>query len=120
MNWLLVALVVATASLGDILQTMRMKRHGEIRDFRPGALGRTLAAVLRSWHIPASLGLLAVSFFAFVTLLSVAELSFAVPATAAEYVLSTVLARWLLGEQVNWKRWMGAGLVGCGLGLLAL
>ena len=44
---------------------------------------------------------MAVSFFAFIALLSVADLSFAVPATAASYVLETVLAKYLLKEPVT-------------------
>ena len=36
---------------------------------------------------------MAVSFFCFLRLLSIADLSFAVPATAATYVVETVLAR---------------------------
>jgi hypothetical protein len=41
---------------------------------------------------------LAVSFFAFQALISVSELSFAVPATAATCVLETILAKYLLGS----------------------
>jgi drug/metabolite transporter (DMT)-like permease len=97
-----------------------MKRHGEIHDFRPGALGRAASALARNWVIPAAVVAMAVSFFAFLTLLSIADLSFAVPATAASYVAETLVARYLLNEQVNWKRWTGAGLVACGVLLLAL
>ena len=42
MNWLLVAIVVGATTIKDILQAIVMKRHGEIHDFRPGALGRVL------------------------------------------------------------------------------
>ena len=44
---------------------------------------------------------MAVSFFAFMNLLSVADLSFAVPATAATYVFETMLARYFLKERVT-------------------
>ena len=67
-----------------------------------------------------SVALMAVSFFAFMTLLSVADLSFAVPATAASYVLETVLARYVLKERISGKRWAGALLVACGVALVAL
>jgi len=120
MKWFLVALVVLCTALADYLQTTGMKRHGEIHDFRPGALGRAASALARNWYIPAAVATMAVSFYAFITLLSIADLSFAVPATAASYVAETLVARYLLKEQVNWKRWMGAGLVACGVALLAL
>ncbi|MGA3077403.1 MAG: hypothetical protein ABSG56_27425, partial [Bryobacteraceae bacterium] len=87
MNWLLVALIAAATTASDVLQSAAMKRHGEIRDFRPGALGRVLALLARNKLIVASVAAMTVSFFAFIALLSVADLSFAVPATAASYVL---------------------------------
>ena len=35
MNWLLVGIVVGATVMGDLLQSLEMKQHGEIRDFRP-------------------------------------------------------------------------------------
>ena len=60
-----------------------------------------------------------VSFFAFMKLMSFADLSFAVPATAATFVLETLLARLVLKERVDASRWAGAALVACGVALLA-
>jgi drug/metabolite transporter (DMT)-like permease len=112
--------IAAATTISDVLQAAAMKRHGEIRDFRPGALGRALALLARNKLIVASVAAMAVSFFAFLALLSVADLSFSVPATAASYVLETVLAKYLLKEPVTWGRWAGASLVACGVALLAL
>jgi drug/metabolite transporter (DMT)-like permease len=50
----------------------------------------------------------------------VAELSFAVPVTAVTYVLETVLAKYVLREDVSWLRWAGASLVICGVALVSL
>ena len=47
----------------------------------------------------------AVSFFSFVALLGVAELSFAVPATALGNVAKTLFAKIWLNEHVSWRRW---------------
>jgi drug/metabolite transporter (DMT)-like permease len=74
--------------------------------------------MVRNQAIIASVGCMAVSFFAFMTLLSVADVSFAVPATAASYVLETILAKFVLGERISARRWMGAVLVACGVALL--
>ncbi len=120
MKWLLVAIIVVSTTLGELLQTVAMKRHGEIRDFRPTALGRALARVARNLHVLASIAFMAVSFFAFLTLLKTADLSFAVPATAATYVLETILARYILKERISRKRWAGALMVACGVALVAL
>jgi len=120
MRWLLVAVIAAATSAADVLQAAAMKRHGEIRDFRPGAIRRALARLARNKLIAASIAAMAISFFAFITLLSVADLSFAVPATAASYVLETVLAKHVLREPVTVARWAGATLVACGVALLSL
>jgi drug/metabolite transporter (DMT)-like permease len=120
MKWLLVAVIVLATTCAELLQTFGMKNHGEIHDFRPGALGRALGRLARNPHVSASVGLMAISFFAFVALLSIAELSFAVPATAASYVLETILARYVLKERISRKRWAGALLVACGVILVAL
>jgi len=47
---------------------------------------------------------MAVSFFALMALLSIANLSFAVPATAFSYVLETALAKCLLKERICWRQ----------------
>ncbi len=120
MKWALVAVIVATTTLGEVWQAAAMKQHGEIQDFRPSAIGRVLAMLARNKYIMASFMAMAVSFFSFMALLSVADLSFAVPASAASYVTETVLAKYFLKEKVNLGRWAGAGLVACGVALLSL
>ena len=120
MKWLLVALVVMATVASDLLQSYEMKRQGEVTDFRPSALGRVFAAVLRRKLLLLAIGCMAVSFFAFLELLRIADLSFAVPATAATYVLETLLAKIVLREHVAWQRWAGAALVASGVLLLSL
>ena len=120
MKWLLVAMIVGATSIGEVLQAAGMKRHGEIHDFRPGALGRVAYAISRNGLIILSVCMMAVSFFAFMALISVADLSFSVPATAVSYVLETVLAKTVLKEHVGWHRWAGAALVCSGVAMLSL
>ena len=40
---------------------------------------------------------MAVGFFALLSLLSIADLSFAIPATAGSYMIETILAKWSSG-----------------------
>ena len=120
MKWTLVGMIVAATVAADLLQAREMKSHGEIRDFHPGRFGRALAALFQRRYLLLAILFMAVSFFAFMSLLSVADLSFAVPATAATYVVETVLARHLLKERVCFWRWTGAILVAGGVALLAL
>ena len=120
MKWLLVALMVGSTTIGEILQAAGMRRHGEIRDFRPGAVGRALALLARNRFVIGSFVAMAISFFAFMKLLSMTDLSFAVPVSAVTYAMETVLAKYILKERVNALRWTGATLVVCGVMLVSL
>ncbi len=51
--------------------------------------------------------------------LSWESLSFVLPLTAADYVLVTLLAHFLLREDVSPLRWAGSVLVACGIALVA-
>ena len=121
MRWALVSIIVGCTALGDLLQSFEMKRHVvKAEDLRPGRLGRVLAGMARRIPLVLAVFLMAISFFAFMKLLSLAELSFAVPVTAASVVLETVLARLVLKETITAHRWAGAFLVACGVALLAV
>lgn len=113
MQWLLLSIMVASTVVGDVLQSFEMKKVGESQDFRLGQLARRKYLIL-------AVAFMAVSFFAFLKLLAIADLSFAVPASAATVVLETILAKVFLKEHVDLRRWGGAGLVACGVALLAL
>jgi drug/metabolite transporter (DMT)-like permease len=119
MRWVLVGVIVACNACGDLLNTAGMKRHGEVHHFNPRALGRMALGLARNPFVIGGIASMAVAFFALMALLSVADLSFAVPATAASYLMETLLAKLLLKEHVDWRRWAGAALVACGVVLLA-
>ena len=116
--WTLVALIVAGTVAGDTLQSLEMKRHGEIH-FRGRGLGRVAANLALKKYLILAIVCMAISFFAFMTLISEADLSFAVPASAASFVFETILARIVLRERVDARRWVGAALVAGGVALLA-
>jgi drug/metabolite transporter (DMT)-like permease len=111
--WILLAVIVASTVSADLLQSREMKRQGEVRD-----LG-WLRALVRNARLILAIAFMAVSFFAFMALVQVAELSFAVPASAATLAIETVLARVVLKERVDSRRWVGACLVACGVALLS-
>jgi drug/metabolite transporter (DMT)-like permease len=120
MKWFLVLVIILSTTVGEVMQSAGMKSHGEITDFRPNALGRIAALLVRNRYIVASMLGMAVSFFAFMALVSISDLSFAVPVTAGSYVLETILAKYALKEQISFKRWASAALVLCGVVLLSL
>jgi drug/metabolite transporter (DMT)-like permease len=122
MKWLMVAIIVGSTVLADLLQSFEMKRHGEVevKDLHPGRVGRMLGGLAQRGLLVLAVFFMAISFFAFMKLLSVADLSFAVPVTAASVVIETVLAKLLLKETVTILRWAGACFVACGVALLAV
>ena len=111
MKWLLVALCVTSTVVGDVFRSLGMRHHGEIHDFRPGAISSALGAIARNWMVIVSTCAMAVSFFSFMKLVSIAPMSFAVPVSAITFIPETFLARYLLHEAVDRQRWMGIGLI---------
>ena len=109
--WVLVVLCVAATTVGDVFRSLGMRKHGEIHDLRPGAIGKALGAIARNWYVIVSTCAMAVSFFSFMKLVSIAPMSFAVPVSAATFVPETMIAKALLKETVDWRRWTGIGLI---------
>jgi drug/metabolite transporter (DMT)-like permease len=54
------------------------------------------------------------------SLLSIAPVSFAIPATASSFLFETILGKIILKESVHWRRWIGAMLIALGVSLLVL
>jgi drug/metabolite transporter (DMT)-like permease len=120
MRWGLVGIIVLCNTFGDVLNTMGMKRHGEVDDLRPRHLLHLAWRILRNHYVLGGLACLALSFFALLALLSISNVSFAVPATAIGYLLETLLAKYILKEDIHWRRWAGASLVAFGVLLISL
>jgi len=117
---LLVALVVVPGTVGDLLNSYGMKRHGEVNDWSPRALLRLAGQLLRNPYIMGGIPAMALSFFALMALISASDLSFAVPITASSYIVETALAKYVLREHVDWHRWVGTSLVAFGIALLSI
>lgn len=117
---LLAALVVIPGTLGDVLMSAGMKRHGEVKDWSLKGLIQLARDLARNWYVLAGIPAMAISFFALMALLSASALSFAVPITASSYLLETALAAYVLKEKVGWRRWAGTCLVAVGVVLLSL
>ena len=115
---LFLAIVVLSGTGADIAWTHGMKRIGEVKNFAPRALLGVLRRVLQSrWMwLGVSLGLLA--FLSLLALLSWAEVSFVVPATATNFIVGALGAKFLLKERVSKARWAGVLLVAAGVALV--
>ncbi|HEY7388776.1 MAG TPA: EamA family transporter [Bryobacteraceae bacterium] len=120
MKWVLAGIIMMSNASADLLNTTGMRRHGGVEDFRPRGVARLLAALAKNRFVLGGIASDAVGFFTLMSLLSIANVSFAVPATAGSLVLETLLAKLILKEDVRWQRWFGAVVVACGVALLAL
>ena len=113
-NWLLVAGVVLSTIAADYLQASHMQSQSQ------SGIGEAASSFFSQPRMMLSVLFMATSFGSFVLLLQHADLSFAVPATAISFVFETAMARWVLNEHVNWRRWAASLLIACGVAILAL
>lgn len=117
MKWILLTIVVVTTVLADLLQSHEMKNPAVASGERFGLVS-LLKAISTRRNLILAIASLTVSFFAFLALVQIQPLSFVVPATAATFVLETLLARLVLNERVDARRAAGALLVLGGIVLL--
>lgn len=117
MTWILLTIMVVATALSDILQSFEMRRS-EVKALGARTLVRLLRMMVARRYLLLSVVCLAFSFFAFMALVQTAPLSFAVPASAASFILETVAAKLLLKEQIGPRRAVGTALVLCGVVLL--
>jgi drug/metabolite transporter (DMT)-like permease len=115
MIYFLLGLTVFGTVAGDLFKAKGMRRLGELHSFHPVALAQMLGRAAASGWMWACLASCAISFFGFMALVSVADLSFAVLATASGYVVETVLARVALRETISPRRWCAVALVTAGV-----
>jgi drug/metabolite transporter (DMT)-like permease len=112
------AITVLANSGGEIAVTRAMKDIGEIKNFKLAALLTVFKRAFHSGWMRLAIALLAAGFFSLLALLSWADVSFVIPATASTYVFGGLGAKFLLGEQLSPARWAGIVLVSVGVALV--
>jgi ceramide glucosyltransferase len=114
---LILSFVVLTGTCGEISLTHAMKQIGEVQQFSPAAISRVLLHSLRQVWLWIAVGLMGVSFYAFLTMLSWYPVSFVVPATSLAYVTGALGAKFLLRERLSAIRWAGVACISLGVAL---
>lgn len=117
-RWILLALVVTSAATGDLLQSYAMKQ-GEPPAGGMRGLSDLLKRIWKRRLLIVSIASMAISFFAFLALVRREPLSFAVPASAATFVIEMVVAKFALREKVGARRVAAALCVLAGIVLIA-
>ncbi len=115
---ILIALLVVFGSVGNLSFSVGMKKVGAIRGWSPQVLRAVFGQVFRSPWI--WLGIVSMLLFlgALMLVLSWADFSYVLPASACMYVLIPLLGHFLLGEAVASLHWLGVGLICLGVVLV--
>jgi len=117
---LMILIIVLSSSAGEVLIAKGLKQVGEISTLNPSLLLRLGWQIMMNLNVFQGVLSMAVSFLAFLTVLSWENLSYTVPATSLSYVISTLGAKFVLKERINPYRWVGTVLVGFGILLISL
>lgn len=117
---ILLFLIVAAGTGGELCITRAMKKIGEVTDFRPLALLKFLFRALRVAWTWIGIAMMALAFFSLLAMLSVENVSFVVPVTALSYAAGAIGAATFLRERINKQRWIGVFLVCVGVTLVWL
>ena len=104
-TWLFAAIVVLSNSLGNFFIARGMRLLPELAS--PWSLIQAIFTPL----VGLGIALLILWLLSRMMLLSWADLSYMLPVTSVGYVLSAVLGRFFLHEQISWPRWGGTLLI---------
>ena len=115
LRYFLLVVIVFGSTFGDVYLAKGMKQIGEV------SVTRWRALLLAPLHPYVALGivLLVMFYVSYLASLSWADLSYIMPATTFGYVLTALLAHFMLGEHVPLARWIGIILITLGVGFIA-
>lgn len=115
LKWALIVSTVFASSAGDILCAKGMSEGRELNIFHPTGFLHALEYIFTRRLVILGYVCYALAFVSLIGLLSVAQLTVAVPATAFSFVVDTLGARFILHERIRWKRWIGVIFVSAGV-----
>jgi drug/metabolite transporter (DMT)-like permease len=113
-------IVVVVGTGGELCVTRAMKVVGEVHDFHPAALIRSVLRALRVGWMWIGIGMMTLAFFSLLAMLSIENVSFVVPVTALSYAAGAMGAMSFLHERISRQRWLGVLIVCVGVTLVWL
>ena len=118
--WCAIFAIVLASSGGDVLLSSAMKRVGDLHElYAERGLLVVMGRVVREKRFLLALCCFSVGFFSLLTALSWGEVSLVAPASASmTFVVSAIMAKIFLKEDVDHRRWIAAVLVCVGVALL--
>ena len=118
--WTAISMIVLASSSGDVLLSAAMKRIGDLDELRArrGVLV-VIGKIFSEKLFFLALCCFSIGFFSLLTALSWGDLSLVAPASASlTFIVSAVMAKLFLKEDVDHRRWVAAILVCVGVALL--
>jgi drug/metabolite transporter (DMT)-like permease len=114
------ALIILAGTGGELAVTRTMKQIGEVKTFYPHHLLRVIGRAFRIGWMWLGLALMTISFFSLLMVLSWENVTLVVPVTALSYVIGAFGGKFLLGEHIEMRRWLGVVLVCLGVLLVCI
>jgi uncharacterized membrane protein len=111
---LFIVLVVMLNPLGNTFLREGMNRTGAPPQWTPQALAVFFWKAFQSGSVWLGISLLLLFFICYMLVLSWADYSYVLPASAGSYVVVALLGSTVLGEHVPLGRWIGIGLICAG------
>jgi drug/metabolite transporter (DMT)-like permease len=113
-RYLVLAMVTLTASVGDTFLAVGVKQLGPISLSHISSL---FAAIFNPW-VAGGIVLLIGFFASYLTALSWADLTYVLPASSLGYVVTALLSKFWLHEQLSLYRWLGILFITAGVGFV--
>lgn len=115
-NRLFIAVIVVTNTIGNILLGTGMQR---MPDFKGISVFSYTGDLLTNWYVVAGTILLIIWMVAQLSMFTWADLSYVLPVTASSYILTALLSKYFLGEQISVARWIGIVIISSGVVLVS-
>jgi len=114
----LILLMVVFGSAGDTLMGKGMRVVGPPAEWSAGAVGTFLRHAMASLTVWTAFACLLLFFLSYMLVLTWADFSYVLPASAASYAVVPLLGHFFLGETVTAIRWCGVVLIALGVALV--
>jgi len=112
---LLILLSIAIAVGGQVLLKLGLNKIGSVNVSSLDSLGHLFLGIIKSPMVLAGLFCYVISAAIWLVVLSAVQLSFAYPFIGLTYVLILFISKFVLKEDVNPIRWVGAAIITIGV-----
>ncbi len=119
-SFIVISLVVLFKSLGDVCLSHAMREIGEMNPMHPLAMAAVGLRMIANPWLDLATTLLCMYSVLSLSALSWLDLSYMLPLTAFNYVLTSLFAAQLLHEQITATRWLGTLTIASGVLFISL